>query len=117
AGDSSGFAGVTTLYGGTLLVGGTDGAGSLGGTVDVLDAARLGGSGTIGTAGSSVGIAAGGILAPGNSIGTLTIAGDVTFAAGSIFEVEIIGGGNTPGVHNDLLAVGGVATLNGGTVD
>lgn len=40
----------------------------------------------------------------------------MTFAANSIFEVEIIGSGNTPGVHNDLLAVGGVATLEGGTV-
>src|SRR5690606_7076471 len=116
SGEGSGFAGTTTLYGGTLLVGGADGAGSLGGTITVLNAARLGGTGVIGSAGSDVTIAAGGILAPGNSVGTLTVAGDVTFAADSIFEVEIIGGGTTPGVHNDLLSVGGAATLDGGTV-
>src|SRR5690606_20766839 len=110
-GDSSSFTGTTTVYGGTLLlVGGLDGAGSLGGTIDVLDTARLGGTGA---AGSLVSIATGGTLAPGKSIGTLTVAGDVTFAGGSIFEVEIIGGGNTPGVHNDLLSVDGIATLEG----
>lgn len=116
-GDGSGFSGTTTLLGGTLLVGGADGTGNLGGGVEVRNTARLGGTGTIGTAGSMVSIASGGIVAPGNSIGTLSVAGDVTFAGGSIFEVEIIGGGNTPGVHSDLLSVAGAATLGGGTVN
>src|SRR5690606_35868668 len=116
AGDGAGFAGITTVRGGTLVIGGSDGTGSLGGTINVLDGARIGGTGTIGTAGSLVTVGAGGILAPGNSIGTLSVAGDLTFAAGSIFEVELAGGGNTPGVHNDLLQIGGVASLDGGTV-
>lgn len=116
-GDGSGFSGTTTLHGGTLLVGGTSALGRLGGNIDVLSGARFGGSGTVGTAGSLVSIASGGTLAPGSSIGTMAVVGDVTFAEGSIFEVEIIGGGNTAGLHNDLISVGGVATLEGGTVN
>ena len=115
-GDGSGFTGQTTLSGGTLFVG-AGGAGSLGGDIDVLASTLLGGSGTVGSPGSSVHIGGGAVVAPGNSIGTLTVAGDLTFAAGSTFEVEIGGGGTTPGVHNDLLSVGGSATLEGGTVE
>ena len=115
-GDGSGFAGRTTLSGGTLIVG-LDGKGSLGGDIDALTSTRLGGSGTIGSPGSHVTIGSGATVAPGNSIGTLAVGGDVTFAADSIFEVEIAGGGTTPGVHNDLLRVDGMATLEGGTVD
>src|SRR5690606_19582015 len=80
-GDSSGFAGSTAIHGGALLVGGADGAGSLGGAFEVLDTARLGGTGTVGSVGSLVSIASGGILAPGNSIGILTVAGDLRFEA------------------------------------
>ncbi|MCR6670545.1 autotransporter domain-containing protein [Devosia ginsengisoli] len=115
-GDSSGFAGTTSVSGGTLLIGGADGVGSLGGSFEVSGLGKLGGSGTIGTFGSGVNIGAGGVLAPGNSIGTLTAAGDVTFDTGSIYEVELAGGGGTPGVHNDLFAIGGTARLDGGTV-
>jgi outer membrane autotransporter protein len=52
----------------------------------------------------------GGTVAPGNSIGTLSV-GAITFAPGSIFEVEVDGAGNS-----DLLAVSDAATLDGGTV-
>src|SRR5690606_35939115 len=37
SGDSSGFAGTTTTMGGTLLVGNADGAGTLGGSLDILN--------------------------------------------------------------------------------
>ncbi len=64
-GDSSGFSGVTTLDVGTLLVGDAAGGGRLGGSLDVLSGATLGGSGAIGSgAGSHVSIAAGGVLSP-----------------------------------------------------
>jgi len=115
-GDGSGFTGLTTLSGGTLIVG-VDGAGSLGGDIDVLASTLLGGSGTVGSPGSMVHIGGGAVLAPGNAIGTLTVAGDVTLAADSTYEVEIAGGGTIPGVHNDLLSVAGTATLEGGTVE
>lgn len=112
-GDSSGFSGMTTLNAGTLLVGNANGLGRLGGSLDVLSGATLGGSGVIGSgAGSHVSIAAGGVLSPGNSIGTLTINGDLTLAAGARFEVEV----NPLGADSDIVRVTGAATLNGGTV-
>src|SRR6185437_4891206 len=44
-------------------------------------------------------------------IGTLNVANNVAFAPGSIFQVEV----NAAGQSDKLLA-GGIATLNGGTV-
>ncbi len=52
-----------------------------------------------------------GIVAPGNSIGTLTVQGNYTHNANSVLEVEFDASGNI-----DLLDVTGNATLNGGTV-
>ncbi len=51
-----------------------------------------------------------GIIAPGNSIGTLTVDGDVVFENGSTFEVEIDNAGNS-----DKLDVSGDVTINGGS--
>ena len=80
SGNSSGFAGTTTVEAGTLAVNGT-----LGGPVTVASGGALGGTGTVGA--TTVG--AGGALAPGNSIGSLTIAGSLSFAAGSFYRVEV----------------------------
>lgn len=52
-----------------------------------------------------------GIVAPGNSIGTLTVQGNYLHNANSILEIEFDGAGNI-----DLLDVTGNATLNGGTL-
>ncbi|MFS8137311.1 MAG: autotransporter outer membrane beta-barrel domain-containing protein, partial [Thermomonas sp.] len=52
------------------------------------------------------------ILAPGNSIGTLTVNGNLNIAAGSIYRVEVDATG-----ANDRVNVTGTATLAGGTVD
>ena len=52
----------------------------------------------------------GGVLAPGNSIGTLNVAGSLTFSAASSYMVEI------SGANSDLTRVTGVATLGGATV-
>src|SRR5690606_32656003 len=65
AGDNAAFSGTARVSGGLLAVNG-----SFGGTVEVGPGGRLGGTGTIAK------VVNGGTVAPGNSIGTLTIAGD-----------------------------------------
>lgn len=111
-GNSAAFAGTISVNGGTLLVGNATG-GLLGGSINVGNGATLGGSGRIGSGvGSRVTIASGAVLAPGNSIGTLSIAGDLVFENGARFEVEV----DPLGVGADRVAVSGKAVLNGGTV-
>lgn len=100
AADSSGFTGATTVYGGTLSV-----DGKLGGTLDVRLDGRLQGVGTIGNTVIS------GTIAPGNSIGTTNIAGNITFNAGSTYEVEVDASG-----QSDKIVASGQATINGGSV-
>ncbi len=51
------------------------------------------------------------MIAPGNSIGTLNVAGGITFAAGSTYQIEV----NDKG-ESDKIAATGKATLNGGSV-
>ena len=113
--DSSGFTGNSFLHAGTLLVG-QDAAARLGGSLNVSSGATLGGSGTIGSgAGSVVSIGTGATLSPGNSIGTLTIDGDLVLSAGSFLTMELgssagtIGGAST----NDRVDVTGDLTLAG----
>lgn len=77
----------------------------LGGTTTVRTGGALGGSGHLGTTRVE------GTIAPGNSIGTLTVDGDYTQAAGSVYQVEL----SAPSA-SDLLSVNGRATLEGGTV-
>jgi outer membrane autotransporter protein len=98
------YTGGTTVSAGTLSVNGTLSTAA----VTVNNGGTLGGNGTVG----STTIASGGVLAPGNSIGTLTVNGNVTFAAGSIYRVEVDAAG-----ANDRINATGTATLNGGTVD
>ena len=102
-GDLSEFEGGMAVNGGILAINTV-----FTGGVDVLAGGALGGGGTIG----SLTAASGGIIAPGNSIGTLSVSGDATFSAGSTYQVEI-----DPTGASDLLAVGGIATLGGATVD
>jgi len=99
-GDSSKFDGDTTVETGGLAVNG-----SLGGTLDVLSTARLMGTGRVGNT------IVDGTIAPGNSIGTLTVAGDITFNAGSIYEVEVNAAG-----EGDRINASGTATIDGGAV-
>ncbi|QDB99277.1 autotransporter domain-containing protein [Mesorhizobium sp. 8] len=101
SGLSSAFAGSTTVEGGALSVNGT-----LGGTLDVQSGGRLMGSGTVGT--TSVA----GTVAPGNSIGTLTVAGDITLEPDSTYEVEVEPGGT----GSDQIHATGKAFLKGGKV-
>lgn len=81
--------------------------GVLSGAVNVGNAGRLKGTGTVGT----TTVASGGTVAPGNSIGTLNVAGDITFNPGSVYEVEVNGTG-----ASDRISATGTAFLNGGIV-
>lgn len=103
--DSSAFAGITTVSGGTLVINGT-----LGGALN-MDGGRLGGSGSLG----DVVLESGAILTPGNSIGTMNVV-NYTFNPGSAYEVEIRNGGFVAGTHNDWLNAANTVTINGGTV-
>lgn len=102
-GDSSGFAGATTVSAGMLVVNG-----ALGGELDVQAGARLQGGGTVG----ATTLRSGATIAPGNSIGTLTIAGDIGFAHGAAYEVEV----SPDGLSSDLIRASGKARLSGGSV-
>lgn len=95
------YSGPTLVNQGLLAV-----TGSLTSAVTVGDSGVLGGSGTVGALTAS----RGGTVAPGNSIGTLNVAGDVRFDAGSTYAVELSDSAS------DRIVAGGSATLNGGNV-
>ncbi|ESY72056.1 autotransporter outer membrane beta-barrel domain-containing protein [Mesorhizobium sp. M0051] len=101
-GNSSGFTGATNVSGGRLAVNG-----SLASSLVTITGGMLGGNGTVG------GIVAqsGGIIAPGNSIGTLNVAGNVDQAAGSIYLVELTSTGTS-----DFLHAAGAATIDSGAL-
>ena len=95
------FTGQTNVYAGTLAVNGI-----LGGTMEVLGG-RLQGNGIVGDTANFLG----GIIAPGNSIGTLTVAGDYTSNGGGL-EIEAeLGTDNSP---TDLLHITGDSLLGTG---
>jgi outer membrane autotransporter protein len=99
----------TGVIGGNVVLSGTGDVATLlaGSTIAgtmFTNGGRLGGVGTIG----GLDAGAGGTIAPGLSIGTLTVAGNASFGAGSTYEVEIAADGTS-----DLLAVGGTASLGG----
>ncbi|MEO8023510.1 autotransporter domain-containing protein [Polaromonas sp.] len=98
------YSGATNINAGTLSVNGSIGNSA----VTVNNGGILGGNGTLG----NTTIASGGVLAPGNSIGTLTVNGNLNFAAGSIYRVEVDAAG-----ANDRINASGTATITGGTVD
>ncbi|RST51865.1 autotransporter-associated beta strand repeat-containing protein [Variovorax sp. MHTC-1] len=96
---SNTYTGTTTVEAGTLAVNGV-----LGGSTNVLAAGRLKGSGTIGST------TVAGTIAPGNSIGTLTVSGNYTQAPGSTYEVEVDPGSNA----SDLIHATGTASIGSG---
>ncbi len=76
------YTGATTINSGTLLVNG-----SLGNTaVAVNSGGTLGGFGSIA---GNVTVNGGGILSPGQSVGTLGLGGDLTFSQGAFFDIDI----------------------------
>ncbi|WP_165357520.1 autotransporter outer membrane beta-barrel domain-containing protein [Sphingosinicella sp. CPCC 101087] len=110
-GGGSDFTGTVEIEAGTLVMNGRLGDGT-GNSADfrVGTGARLGGSGTI--LGHVI-VADGGIVGPGASPGTLTIAGDLALGAGSILDYEFTQSGVVGGGVNDLVVVGGDLTLDG----
>jgi outer membrane autotransporter protein len=102
---ASPFTGTLTVRGGALAL-----QGAVAG--DVVNRARLCGSGTTGDLVNE----AGGTFAPGNTIGITTVAGDYTQATGSTLEIETDGARpRGPGSSHDLIDVGGTATLEAGS--
>lgn len=105
------YTGNTTIQEGTLEVNGGISSSNV-----IVNGGTLSGSGQIGylpynANGSNVYVNAGGTIAPGSSIGTLTINGNITFATGSAYQVEVNASG-----QGDRLNVTGSATIAGGTV-
>jgi uncharacterized protein with beta-barrel porin domain len=97
-GNSTGFSGSTVVSNASLNL-----AGSLGGNV------FAGTGGTVGGTGSVVGnLFNSGTVAPGNSIGTLSVAGNYSQNGAGVYATEVIGSG-----QSDRLNVGGTATLGG----
>ncbi|WP_245290565.1 autotransporter-associated beta strand repeat-containing protein [Rhodopseudomonas sp. AAP120] len=99
----SSYTGGTTVEAGSLSVNGSIASSSL---TTVNAGAALGGNGTVGTT-----LINGGALAPGNSIGTLNVSGNLTFTAASSYMVEV-----SP-TNADRVNVSGTATLGGATVN
>jgi outer membrane autotransporter protein len=99
-GTSAAFTGTNLIEAGTLAVNG-----ELRGSLDVGSAGRLQGNGTVGNTVIS------GTVAPGNSIGTLHVAGNAAFNPGSIYEVEIDAAG-----QSDRIIASGTAAIGGGSV-
>lgn len=98
---TSTYTGATFVNGGILAVNG-----SLLSAVTVNNGGTLRGTGTVG----GLSVLSGGILAPGNSIGTMNVAGNLSFAAGSTYQVEV-----TPTAADRTNASGNI-TISGGTV-
>ena len=91
-----------TVNGGTLIVNGSIASSSL---TTVNAGGVLGGNGTVGNT-----FIDGGVLAPGNSIGALTVAGNLVLTAASTYLVEV------DPTAADFTHVTGTATLGGATV-
>jgi uncharacterized protein with beta-barrel porin domain len=99
---NSTYAGATNVNGGILSVNGS----LANSTVTVNAGGTLGGNGTVGNTTIN-----GGTLAPGNSIGLLTVQGNLVFTAAASYMVEV-----SP-ANADRTNVTGTATLAGATVN
>ncbi|MST93977.1 MAG: choice-of-anchor D domain-containing protein [Pedosphaera sp.] len=107
---SNSYTGGTIVSDGTLLANNTSGSATGTGSVTVNSGGTLGGTGTISGA---IAVNSGATLAPGTSPGTLN-SGNVSFAGGSTFSVEITGA--TVGSQYDQLNVTGTVALNNATL-
>lgn len=107
AGVTHSYTGATNITQGKLVLNGNISSSLL---TSVGDTATLGGSGSTG----DLSILNGGTLAPGNSVGSLTIDGDLGLHATSILAFELNPANMTVGANlNDLVSVAGNLTLDG----
>lgn len=97
------YSGSTTVNAGTLSVNGSIASSQM---TTVNAGGTLGGTGTVGNTTIN-----GGALSPGNSIGTLTVQGNLTFTAASSYMLEV-----SPSAA-DRVNVTGTAMLGGATVN
>jgi len=102
------YSGGTLIDEGTLLANNTSGSATGTGSVQV-NGATLGGTGSIT---GSVSVFGGGTVAPGASVGQLTV-GSIAFEDGTQFVVELAGSGGVAGVDFDQLVVTNDATPDG----
>ncbi len=103
------YTGGTSVGAGTLSVNNKSGSATGTGAVQIQSGATLAGSGSIAGA---VTVDKGGILAAGNSPGTLTL-GALTLAGGSTLNYELGQAGVPGGALNDLINVTGNLNLDG----
>ncbi|KWZ38361.1 peptidase S8 [Burkholderia savannae] len=107
---SVGALGVAAITGRTADVSVDGGRASLDGAsgdVSVGNGGIVNGNGTVRT----LTAAANGTVAPGHSVGVLTVSGDARFAPGSTYAVEV-----APGGASDRIVAGGRARIDGGAV-
>jgi autotransporter-associated beta strand protein len=97
-GDNS-YTGATNVEAGTLLINGNQSSAT--GLTTVSAGATLGGTGTLGG-----GLTSTGTVAPGASVGTLSVGGNVTMGEGAVFAAEL------SGATSDLLAIDGDLNLD-----
>lgn len=108
-GGANTYTGATKVTAGALIIDGDQSAAT--GPLSVASGATLGGSGIIGGA-----TTISGTLAPGNSIGTLTVANNVTWNGGGNWVFELGASGlslGSPGVSDFLAITGGNDFLKG----
>ncbi len=96
---TSTYTGATTVNGGTLSVNGSIASSAL---TTVNASGTLGGNGIVGNT-----VINGGVLSPGNSIGTLTVQGNLVLTSAASYLVEV------SGTSADRTNVTGTATLGG----
>ncbi|MDO9152819.1 MAG: autotransporter-associated beta strand repeat-containing protein [Paludibacter sp.] len=104
--NSNTYGGGTTIMSGTLMVNNATGSGLGTGAVNVLAEGTLSGTGSVS---GSVTVSEGGVLSPGNGIGTFTINNNVNIQPSGVFLVEI----DKTNVKNDQLNLTGTLTING----
>ncbi len=106
------YTGATTVQEGTLLANNTTGSATGPNTVAVRPGATLGGTGIV----AGMVTATSGNIAPGQVVGTLTLAGGVNLSSGGIYVWDLAANStNNPGTDFDVLAVTGGSVVLGGT--
>ena len=105
------YSGGTTISKGTLLVNNSAGSGAGTGALVVANGATLSGGGVIGGA---VTINSGGIYAPGNPVGTLTVSNNFTANSGAILNYTL-GASSDRTIVSSNLNLSGTLNITAGT--